>query len=151
MYHTLCASWKRRRPSLRFISVMRRGLMERCMEGIAMSPGPKFKITLDTAVANIQTVATRLGIQRISSRCYTREGSFNTRTLERKWGWALLVKLAGLQSGSTGGRPRRIRKLCLQQCGRTNYANLSHCRTCWRRIQRQESEIRTDFTSAPFA
>lgn len=113
-------------------------------------PGPKFEITLEMAIANLRTVATRLGVTQLSSRLYGREGSFNSRTLEQRWGWARLCTLAGLLSGGNGGRRKRIRKPCMQQCGRMNYSLLSHCRTCWRRIQRQESETRTDFTPAPF-
>ena len=112
-------------------------------------PGPKFEITLDMAVANMQGVAARLGVTQLSSRLYGREGSFNLRTLEQKWGWLKLLKLAGLTPGTHGGK-RRLRKPCIQQCGRMNYFNQHHCRTCWRRIQRQESELRTDFTPAPF-
>ena len=112
--------------------------------------GPKFEVTLDMAVCNMQGVAARLGVSQMSSRLYGREGSFNSRTLEQRWGWARLCALAGLRSGGKGGRRKRIRKPCLQQCGRMNYSLLSHCRTCWRRIQRQVSEERTDFTPAPF-
>ena len=119
------------------------------MRTLRIRPGPKFEITQDMAVSNMQTVANRLGITQLSSRLYAREGSFNVRTLIEKFGWARLIALAGLTVG-THGRKRRIRKPCIQQCGRTNYSLLSHCRTCWRRIQRQEPEERTDFTPAPF-
>jgi len=105
-----------------------------------MRSGPKWEITYEMAVANVQTVAARLNVTRLSLRQYEAEGSFCADTLCRKFGWTALVTAAGLQPGLRQ-RPRNARRLCSQDCGRVSmaYPRWHLCRTCMQRIQRNES------------
>lgn len=104
-----------------------------------MRPGPTFEITYDMAMENIRTVAARLQVTRLSRRLYEREGSFAVRALERKFGgWATVVKAAGLQCG-TMGRPKAMRRPCMEGCGRASMTVGRHCWDCVRRMRRQAS------------
>lgn len=98
-----------------------------------MRRGPKFEVTLDMAVDNLRTVATRLGCTVLSRRAYEREGSFSARNLERAWGWARLCQLAGLSTGSAGC-PRKPRRPCMECEVRLSRTIGRLCTTCHRRI-----------------
>lgn len=67
-------------------------------------PGPKFELTQDMVIQNIQTVVARIGCTQISRNLYDRHGSFCIRTIERKWGWKTICGLAGVQCGVRGSR-----------------------------------------------
>lgn len=104
----------------------------------AMRPGPKFEITWEMAISNVQTVARRLGVSRMSYRLYEQHGSFSGRVLQRKFGWPRLVEACGLLPGRSG-RPRADRRSCMQACGRLAMTTpgCHSCRTCVRRVARQ--------------
>lgn len=57
------------------------------------------QITLDMAVENVRTVASRLGVKKLTNRQYDREGSFGVRTLAVRWGWRNICALAGVGCG----------------------------------------------------
>jgi hypothetical protein len=105
-----------------------------------MRPGPKFEITREMAVENVRTVAKRLGVVRLSTRQYEREGSFSVRPIQRKFGWNAVCEEAGLMvNAQCQGMAPRLRKPCTQDCGRLSMAfpRWHLCRTCDRRMKRQ--------------
>jgi len=105
-----------------------------------MRPGPKFEIFIDMAIQNIQVVARRLGVTRLSVRQYNAHGSFHSRVLTRKWRWSDLCRFAGLQVNGKSGRPRAPRRACMECEERTSETVGPYCRTCKRRIRRNTYE-----------
>ena len=103
-----------------------------------MRTGPTFEITREMAIANLRTVASRLGVAVLSMRLYAQHGSFSVDAIQRRHGWAELVREAGLQSGGVGGRPKQPRRWCLQECGRLSmsWPRWHLCRTCYRKSER---------------
>lgn len=99
-----------------------------------MRRGPKFEITQDMAIENIKTVCARLGVTVLTRMLYDEHGSFSIRSLERKWGWAPLCQLAGVQSG-TAGKSRATWKPC-RECN-VHLSTSRYCHACSRRMKRQ--------------
>lgn len=96
--------------------------------------GPKFEITFEMAVANITTVAQRLGVTVLSCRQYCQHGSYHSRNLTKKWTWRTLCAATGILSISRSGRPRKARRICTECEQRLSQTIGRQCRTCRRRI-----------------
>lgn len=99
-----------------------------------MRRGPKFEITQDMAIENIKTVCVRLGVTVLTRMMYEEHGSFSYRAMERKWKWATLCELAGVQSGMAG-KPRVARTIC-RECN-VHLSTTRYCHVCSRRMKRQ--------------
>lgn len=104
----------------------------------SVRPGPKFEITQEMAIANIQTVYRRIGQPGMMTRkLYMEHGSFGIRSIERKWGWKSICELAGIPCGVRGSK-----KLQWHQCPHCPKGLASsRFRYCWdcRRRQRRNS------------
>lgn len=97
--------------------------------------GPKFEITFEQAVENVRIVARRLNVAALSVRQYHQHGSYDSRSLTKKWRWSLLCTMAGLICLYRPGRTRRLRRVCMECAQRQSQTTGPHCRTCKRRIR----------------
>lgn len=99
-----------------------------------MRSGPKFEITQEMAISNIQTVYSRIGSGVLTSRLYSLHGSFSVRAIQRKWKWIDLCRLAGIPYGEKGRK-----KQVWHPCKECNYrlAVGRFCYECRRTIKRR--------------
>lgn len=104
-------------------------------------PGPKFEITQDMAISNIKTVHERIGKPAMFTRkLYMEHGSFGIRSIERKWRWKVLCKLAGIQCGVRGSKKLEWH-LC-QQCNKgLASSRFWYCWDCRRRQKRNSGGV----------
>lgn len=99
-----------------------------------MRPGPKFEITKEMAIANMQTVFHRIQPEALTSRLYGTHGSFSIRAIQRKWKWEELCKLAGIPFGISGRK-----KQAWHPCKECDYrlAVGRFCHECRRTMKRR--------------
>lgn len=103
--------------------------------------GPKFEITEEMAIANIQTVYRRIGQPGMLTRkLYMAHGSFGIRSIERKWGWKRICEMARIPCGVRGSK-----KLHWHQCPHCEKGKASsrfrYCWDCRRRHKRNSGGV----------
>lgn len=101
-----------------------------------MRPGPKFEITQEMAIANIQTVYSRIKPIALTARLYDMHGSFSVRAIDRKWKWVDICKLAGVPSGTKGKKKQEWYpcKECTVRLATGRFCNV--CRRAMKRRSR---------------
>lgn len=99
-----------------------------------MRRGPKFELTQEMVIENIRTVCARIGVTTLTRMLYDEHGSFSYRAIERKWKWAAICQLAGVQSGKAG-KPRAVRRTC-RECESRVTTRLYYCQVCVNKMRR---------------
>lgn len=104
-------------------------------------PGPKFEITQDMAISNVQTVYDRIGKPAMLTRkLYMEHGSFCLRTIERRWRWKEICELAGIPCGVRGSK-KLEHHLCPQCNKGLASSRFWYCWDCRRRQKRNSGGV----------